>query len=274
MATEPTECRTGPGRLGAPPGGAPGGPPGQVRRAGVLGDRDRADRVAGRQADGRGEERRVRLPARLRRVNPGADPAAALHRAEPEPRGRGVRPAVRADPGRPGQDRRRRPVVRPAARRGPGDRAGAVPGSPGRRGPHRGPPGVQQRHHQLRVPGARHRLVRLPRAGRLRDRPGGQRGRLSEDLQGHRLDAALRHPGRGYRPAAADLPQPGPVAAADHLGRRLADRRRGGDLPAGRARGTRRQRADRGHPGGAGARRLDRLRAAADRPVPRGAAQA
>ena len=50
--------------------------------------------------------------------------------------------------------------------------------------------------------------------------------------------------------------------------------RPGADLPAGRARRADRQRAERGHPGRAGVRRRHRLRAAADRQVPRGAAAA
>ena len=64
------------------------------------------------------------------------------------------------------------------------------------------------------------------------------------------------------------------LAAAGHLRRRGADHRAGGHLPAGRARGADRQRAERGHPRRAGVRRGDRLRAAAHRPVPGGTAPA
>ena len=104
--------------------------------------------------------------------------------------------------------------------------------------------------------------------------PGGFAADSQEAFAGHRRQAAVLRAGRRHRHPAADLPQPGAVAAAGALRRRRALRRAGGHLLPGRPSGPDRQRAERRHPHRPGVRCRDGLCPAAGRPLPRGAAPA
>ena len=70
---------------------------------GVLAPGRRGHRLAGGQAAGRGEERRVGVPARVGRVDPGTERAGHLPVQELQPRPGGLRTRQRGDLGRPGQ---------------------------------------------------------------------------------------------------------------------------------------------------------------------------
>ena len=126
------------------------------------------------------------------------------------------------------------------------------------------------RHPGCRRRGARHRPGRRRHRapGRLR-RPGG---RLRRGLRGHRHQPDHDHPARGDRDPAAHLPQPDPVAAADHQRRLRLHDLGGRGLPAGEVRRPHGQRAEPGDPRHPGHRRGHRLRPAPRRPLPRGAA--
>ena len=249
-------------------------PPDQVPRARLLGDRARPHRAAGGQADGRREERRLRLPARERGVNAGAQPAVQVHRQEPQPGRCRLCQAIRAHPRRPAQGRRRRQAFRRlAGRPRQGGRPDPLQRSQGDADDRRVQPRLQRQHRGVHQQPARHGRPRRSRAHRAHRRARRQRRRRSEDLQGHRHHPALRDPGGDHRPTADHLPQPDALADADHLRRGVAHRRPGGDLPADPARAGG-ERPERRHPGRAGTGREHRLRAAARRALPRGVAQA
>ena len=221
-------------------------------------------RIAGGQAAGRGKERRLVLPSGQCRLDPGTEPAGQVYLEEPQPGRADLPAAIRDHPRRPEQGRRRRTPVRghPRCRR-PGGRPDPGARPPGDRDRCRLGPRLHRQHREIRQRPEGNRVRRRSRGIGLRHRTGRQRGGRAEDLQGHRYHAAVRDPGGGHRAAPADLPEPGPVAAADPVRRRRAHRGRGGHLPADAACEPDRQRAERRDPRGARARRGDRLRAAA-----------
>ena len=101
---------------------------------------------------------------------------------------------------------------------------------------------------------------------------GGQAADASEAFEGIDSTLLFGHPGRGDRDPAADLPQPGALGPAHHLRRLRADRRAGADLLPRQVRRPHGQRPEPGDPHDPGDRRRHRLRPAARRPLPRGAA--
>ena len=131
---------------------------------------------------------------------------------------------------------RRAQLRRPARGARPGDRPDPVQGPPGPGDGRRGGPRLQRQHQRVRQRAAGHGHEGRSGADRAHHRARRQRRGSGQDLQGHRFHAAVRHPGRGHRAAAAHLPQPGAVAAADHVGGRGPDRGRGRHLPAHQAR--------------------------------------
>ncbi len=114
-----------------------------------------------------------------------------------------------------------------------------------------------------------HRDRRRHHAHRRRGWSGGRR---RGGVRGHRQHAAVGHPGRGDRDPAADLPQPGALGPAHPLRRLRAVRRAGADLLPRQVRRPHGQRPEPGDPHDPGDRRRHRLRPAAGRPLPRGAA--
>ena len=122
----------------------------QVSGRRVLADRRGAGRLPGRQAAGRGEERRLVLPADQRAVHAGAEPASQIRLQEPEPGGRSLPAPVRHHRRGPAQGRRRRPRLRcPACRARAGGRPDPVPGSSGP-GDHRGSrPRLRRQHRRV-----------------------------------------------------------------------------------------------------------------------------
>ncbi|CAA9325221.1 MAG: hypothetical protein AVDCRST_MAG36-624, partial [uncultured Nocardioidaceae bacterium] len=229
-----------------------------------------------RPAADRGPEQRGVLVAPVRcRVDAGDRTAGAVPGPERHPHRGRLRAGVRPDPGGPRDGTGAGRAV-PGARRGRGRGARAVPV--------RGRPGSADRRHlrprEERLGGhARRRRgaarARGDRGGRgLHRRGRWPGGRLGGGVRRDRHDAALRHARDRRRHPAAELPQPGAVDAADPLGGRRTDGVAGDRLPAGSVRRPDRERPEPGDPHDPGHRRGHRLRPAARRPLPRGAAPA
>ncbi len=101
---------------------------------------------------------------------------------------------------------------------------------------------------------------------------GGQAADAAEAFEGIDTNLILITLARGDRDPALHLPQPDPVAPADHLGRRRLHDLRRRRLPPRQVRRPHRQRAESGDPRHPGDRRRHRLRPAARGPISRGAA--
>ena len=101
---------------------------------------------------------------------------------------------------------------------------------------------------------------------------GGQAADAAEAFEGIDTQPDPDHAARGDRDPAVHLPQPAAVDAADLQRRRRLHRLRRRGLPAGQVRRPDGQRPEPGDPRHPGDRRRHRLRPAARRPLPRGAA--
>ncbi len=193
---------------------------------------------------------------------PGRHRLRAALRSHPRgpPGGHGAGGQVQRARARPQGQRRPHPVA---------GRQGAAGDRPRRRGQRR--VGLAGRDRQG---SADHRQGPSGRVVDAGHGSGGARGRLVCGVLGDRRQAALLgHDGRDHHPAA-DLPQPRSLAHPGGLRGHGALRRAGRHLLPRQGRHPHRQRAELGDPHGHRVRRRHRLRPAARRPVPRGAAPA